>query len=390
MLTQTTETGIEIESQNMTDSNTITGLETIISSLDAKTQDRFRRIYEISTSTGQLLIPDRLKPKAKRYFAKDGETESQVVEKLSTQMIVRTFNRWTFEGTLFNSLRAKRPFKRARGDEYERLQKHIEEKKATCDFCDPINLTTEDTFGRIRGKHCITGANIAKYDAWSGMIYFDEHDPHNFTLGSFSDYIDIAFAWFATAYETDSRYKNPLLVWNCLEGAGASQVHGHAQLLLGQGAHYAKVEQLRKVIDFYRHVEGREYIEDVIAAHEAVGLGLRVSGTAVLAYMTPTKEKETIILAQKLDDDAKRVIFETLRCHIDTLGVMSFNFSMAMPPLDRQGEFPYMIRIVDRGSIFKPFSDIGSMELYGSIVVSSDPYRVMDALKDTLFAQKLH
>jgi hypothetical protein len=106
--------------------------------------------------------------------------------------------------------------------------------------------------------------------------------------------------------------------------------------------------------------------------------------------MTPTKEKETIIIAPTIDDNAKRVIFETLRCHVDSLGVMSFNLSMSMPPLDRPAEFPYMIRIVDRGSVFKPFSDIGSMELYGSIVVASDPYKVIDALKTAFLPEKLH
>jgi hypothetical protein len=49
--------------------------------------------------------------------------------------------------------------------------------------------------------------------------------------------------------------------------------------------------------------------------------------------------------------------------------------------LDKEGEFPYIIRIVDRGSLLKSTADMGGMELYGSSVVADDPYKVIDVLK---------
>jgi hypothetical protein len=39
-----------------------------------------------------------------------------------------------------------------------------------------------------------------------------------------------------------------------------------------------------------------------------------------------------------------------------------------------------VIQIVDRGSIFKTTVDTGAMELYGSSVVSDDPYNVINAV----------
>ncbi|MBI4813686.1 MAG: hypothetical protein HY802_05110, partial [Methanobacterium sp.] len=65
----------------------------------------------------------------------------------------------------------------------------------------------------------------------------------------------------------------------------------------------------------------------------------------------------------------------------DISGVYSFNLSISCPPLDKEGEYPYLIRIVDRGSLLKSTADIGGMELYGSSVVADDPYKFIAILK---------
>jgi len=44
--------------------------------------------------------------------------------------------------------------------------------------------------------------------------------------------------------------------------------------------------------------------------------------------------------------------------------------------------FPYIIQIVDIGSIFKPTADISAMELYGSSVISDDPYGAIKAVNE--------
>jgi hypothetical protein len=66
------------------------------------------------------------------------------------------------------------------------------------------------------------------------------------------------------------------------------------------------------------------------------------------------------------------------------LGVVSFNLVAYMPPLRPVPEswdgFPFIIRIVDRGPLANKTADFGAMELYASSVVSSDPFRVIEAL----------
>jgi len=52
--------------------------------------------------------------------------------------------------------------------------------------------------------------------------------------------------------------------------------------------------------------------------------------------------------------------------------------------MDGAYESPYIMHLVDRGSPFKPTTDIGGMELYGSVVVGDDPYKVIEQLKSYL------
>ena len=53
-------------------------------------------------------------------------------------------------------------------------------------------------------------------------------------------------------------------------------------------------------------------------------------------------------------------------------------------PAMNDDEFPYIIRMVDRGSLLKTTGDIGGMELYGSVVVADDPYKVIGSLNEAL------
>ena len=172
-------------------------------------------------------------------------------------------------------------------------------------------------------------------------------------------------------------------MWNCLGAAGASQAHGHAQVLISKGMSYAKVEMLRRVSQRYHAARGADYFEDLCRVHGSIGLAVQSNDVKILVYLTPVKEKEVIIVSRASpaeSDDAKEAIYRTLRCYVDQLGVTSFNFTISMPPLGSRNDLPYVCRIVDRGSIFKRTADIGGMELYGSSVIATDPYRVVRAL----------
>ena len=47
----------------------------------------------------------------------------------------------------------------------------------------------------------------------------------------------------------------------------------------------------------------------------------------------------------------------------------------------RYNSFPYVARLVDRGPVAVPNSDIGAMELYADPVIISDPFKTFERIK---------
>ena len=374
--------------------SSILDLEEKVNRLKKEDEDSFRlfnNIFHVSSAEGSLKIPSSFKEKVHTYFGNKDESgkiiesKNEVIERIQTQKVIKTYNKWTGEGSLFNSLRASRPGMKPqeRSKEHEKVQEYIEKSKENCDFCHAEKYTPEDIFGRVQGKHCITGANIAKYDAWNSIVFFKKHNPLDFTLEELSDYIETGFNWFKKVNNHDKQFVSPIFIWNCLPKAGASQVHGHAQVLITKNVHYARTQFLRKNFRSYMQLTGRNLFKDIYNVHNALGLALDGDLNG-FASLTPIKEKEFIIISRNnpsTNEDVKKAIYRVLRCYIDDLGVNSFNLAISCPSF---GEtfLPYVIRIVDRGSIFKSTSDIGAMELYGSSVISDDPYKIIKALNE--------
>lgn len=375
---------------------TITELKELIYGMPEDQRKVFDRIFYVSSSVGEVVIPDTCEGLAWQYFGNKNdygwntEKPSSVTNRLERQKIIRIRNKITGEEALFNELRSSRPGMRQEdvGGLKKKVLAHIEEARGSCYMCHPEELTANDVFDRIRGKHCVTGANIAKYDVWSGMLYFRSHSPLDFGQGQLSDYIDTAFGWFRKVHEvTGEKFEYPFLMWNCLERAGASRVHGHMQMLLAKEMAYGEVENLREASKRYKkeNKDNPDYFKDLFSVHEALGLGIN-RGSKILAYLTPTKDRESILIGENIDE-VKKPAYETLRCFIDRLGVLAFNFVIQMPPLGSHPEwkdFPYVARVIDRGSPLSLGTDIASMELYGSKVIGADPFKVIDELRNSM------
>jgi hypothetical protein len=339
---------------------------------DAK-HDRFDRVFNVSNCLGRLKPPPSMYQWIEGYFGS--------VEAVLEQRIVKVTNRVTMESALFNELRARRPLEaRAPSDVV------MEARTRTGDpFCRPEESTPEDEFGRVRGHHCITASNIAKYDGFHGLVIFDEHDPLKFDAAEVADYVDTAYRWALSANETDPEAKYFFFMWNCLWKAGASILHGHAQMTVTRGMHYARVEALRRAALAYRRENNSDYFADLYAAHADLGLGFEREGVQVIAYLTPVKERETLLLADSLSPALKRALYDTLACFRDQLGVQSFNVAICMPPIagtdEDWSDFPVVARLVDRGDPVSRAGDIGGMELYAANVIGTDPFFVVERLQ---------
>lgn len=330
---------------------------------------------------------------------------------------------------------------------------------ATCDFCGWQTLTAEDTFGRVEGPFAVSASNLFKYGApYQGVILFKHHDPLTFNLPQFSDLLTVADGWFNRAASTELeklprgsksvQELYPLLVWNCLNRAGASQFHGHAQVMLS-AVPFPAMQREKDAIAQYRATYGgtADYYTDLLDAHASAGLARRLvipaspssslfweepvigssedtsaaapaapSATAH-ASLCPTKDAEIVIHGDSLTCPAFQALFYcAMRALIDGLGVQSFNAGIHNIPLQslrnnensgnstidqRHGEdnyinnskkgskerCPVVARVVSRGKLTSAASDFGGLEVFaGASIGHTDPWMVIDALERAMRA----
>jgi len=355
----------------------ITNLEEIIDSLPAEEKSLFQRIYAVTTAVGELRTPQSMEPWVRQQFGS--------ADAVTRQKIVRVSNTVTYEGALFNRLRALRPIE---AKEKGSIAAQLVDASENDLFAYPEEDTPEDLFGRVVGKHCVTASNIAKYDGLHGLVIFNDFNPLYFSREQVIDYIDVAWEWARRAQAKQPEAKYFFFAWNCLWRAGASIYHGHAQVMLTRDRHYAKIEGLRCAALGYKQNYGSNYFGDLFQVHHSIGCAMEKEGVRILAHLTPFRDNEVILMADELNLSLKQRIYEVLACLRDRVGVTSFNLSMVTPPLGETEEswegFPVMVWIIDRGDPDSRASDISGMEIYASSVVSSDPFELARQLQRCL------
>jgi hypothetical protein len=355
-----------------------------IAALSPEARERAEGLFRVEVADGRTDPPLEMREWLEQHFGS--------VDAVRRQWTVRVTNRWSLAGSLFSPLRGKRPVPEGRREAYRRL---IEASRGD-PFCDPEHHTPADTWGRVRGRHGITGANAAMYDAHHGVLVFERHDPLAFDAEQVAEMLHLGRAWADRSREADPAAVNYLLIWNCGPRAGGSVIHGHAQLLLGRGAPYPRMERLRRDADAYRAATGSEYVEDLVAVHRDLGLVVReADGVAVMAHLTPLKERELLVVGQpgmdERDDAFADAVADMVIAFRDVLEVNAFNLALHRAPIDTDGDadsawtdLPPMVHLVDRGDPASPSSDIGAMELYAASVIGVDPFDLVDPLRDAI------
>src|SRR5438876_9446186 len=353
----------------------IAELEDRIAALPPEARAAAERIFAVSSTVGRLDPPAEMRDWIIKQFGS--------LDAVSAQRIVRVTNLVMLEGALFNVLRARRHAEVKGADE---VRETIERSRGD-PFCHPETGTPADTFGRVKGAHGITASNVAKYDAYHGVLVFDDHDPlATMDAGVIRDRLVTARRWAERVNEEDPAARYYFLLWNCLWRAGGSIVHGHMQMTVTAGMHYPKVELLRRRSLAYDEQHGRDYFDDLWLVHEALELGDERDGARVFASLAPVKESEVVIVGRPGEDEialapAIARAIAAYRAH----GVVAYNLALLLPPLAADGNdwrrFPPHARLVDRGDPANKTSDIGGMELYAASVVAADPFRVSELFR---------
>ncbi|HEY6826243.1 MAG TPA: hypothetical protein VI259_05265 [Gemmatimonadaceae bacterium] len=355
------------------DGVSIIGIEDVIARLDHEQRARFERLFHVSKTHGRLVPPEAMVPWIEKQFGS--------VQPTLDQEIITVTNVVTLEGVLFNWLRSSRPMWR----QEIRLDEELERTESDPLF-DPYSGTPEDLFGRVQGQYSVTASNIAKFDGFHSLVVFNERHPLRWDREQIHDYIDTGGRWGDLAHASDPEAKYYVFMWNCLWRAGASLLHGHAQVIMGRDMHYAAVEYLRRCAAVYQAHNRSNYFDDLFLAHQSLGLAFEKEGTKVIANLAPKKENEVLLFAPFVSTSLKDRIYEVLSCFRDRLGVSSFNLVIYTPPWGETPEswegFPVVVRIVDRGDPSSRTADFGAMELYAASVVSSDPFALARTLRE--------
>ena len=333
-------------------------------------KDLFDRIYKISIVDGKLIIPSEMEEWVKNTFGN--------IDDISCQEIIKINNIVTYEGSIFNVHRTSRPFDApSQNISIDEILKHNRNK----DFSTPLQSTPSDLFGRIKKNNTITAANIAKYDSMHSLIIAINENPLEISEELVKDYCDTAKEWFESANQQNPDAIYPFFLWNSLWRAGASLIHGHAQLALTQDMPYAKIDLLRRVSEEYEIEFDSNYFEDDFYIHKKLGLGFVLNNCNIQMKLTPIKEKEVRITSHEFNDDLIKTIYKILNVMINHTGVQSFNVAIYLPPLietlERWDHMPVIVQIVDRGYLDNQTSDFGAMELYGQSVIGTNPYKTM-------------
>jgi hypothetical protein len=378
-------------------------LPQLIAALPGHDRALVERLFAVVRAEGELVPPDAMVPWLERTFGS--------VEAARRQRITRVINRWTDEGATFNALRARRP--NATGPNVAEsghtsgtaddshaalnaaasiplaLRERIE-RTVGDDFCAPEEHTPTEVIGRVRGRHVVTAANVAKMDGWHALFIFDRHDPLALDAELVVDLLEVAEAWVARVRAHDPDTRHLFLFWNCLARAGASQVHGHAQAILSHVMPQAGVLRWREAARRYAAETNRDYFDDLVAAHRALGLAGENGEAVWLASLTPAREREVDILLplERSGELPIRQLAAPLAALLagmrQRMGVVAFNLAVFGPPAgdtEAWPGFPLVARFVDRGDPLATTADVAAMELFGSSVIASDPFDVARAFQ---------
>ncbi len=330
----------------------ITELEDVAATLSDKEYELLMRFYEIKIFTGELKLPAEMKDWVRTRF--------NSVERVERQRIVSVKNRFTGEHSLFNELRAVRP--------KEGMQKVVQEVEP-CRFCNPAEQTPMDSFGRIKGRYCVTASNLTKYDSYHGLVIFNEHNPQVITEDRIADYLRTGERWFESVCKDNGGDMYKFFLWNCLWRSGASIIHGHMQLTASK-TRYGKLDVFDRVVSAYSDRYGSDYLSDLCKVHGSLGLMRTSNDDRILFYITPVKEKEIVVVSTAhRSDGMAHTIYKLLRFYRD-MGVMSYNLAIF-----QSGSY-HVARLVDRGDLDDRTSDIGAMELYAASVIAYDPFKL--------------
>ncbi|CAF0927047.1 unnamed protein product [Rotaria sordida] len=327
-------------------------------------------IYNMKTNIAKVEYPETFAQKIRKIFNYDNTLYAKALE----QELYFVMNKYTFEHTVYNPLRGRRPIQSPEVPIEQYLNETIEKTSQNCDLCNYQNMTAIDSLGRMENRYAYSAANAFKFDQWHSMFMPKQHDITKLTFEELKDIFTLAWKWFQTVHKQSSSHRFPTLLWDSLPHGGASQVHPHIHATLHSDHYYGQFESIRfaseryyrEYINISKHGK-KNFFRTIQDIHMAFNLTISFNGITVLIPITSRKEYDIIVLAENFDERFIKVIYQIIQGYFNKLKQFSFSSCLYLPPLspnqDDSGLTPVYYRIIPRGQISSLLSEISSLDL---------------------------
>ena len=235
--------------------------------------DMFNYIYRVNLRFAEITISESFMVKLKKWL----QGKKDLIEATKNQSLIFIINLYSYESVVFNTVRAKRPVASVvEGDTLNYINRLVENSAKTCNFCLYTNNTPSDVFGRMESTYSVITSSTFKIDTYHSLALLKTHNPLYFSQLQFIDCINLALKWFDRAHDKTPSHLYRIMYWDILPKAGASQIHPHIQLSLGDYTYNTRWNQLHKAgMKFSKEHNGQNYWTTLLQIHTLLGLSVR-------------------------------------------------------------------------------------------------------------------
>ncbi|CAF4196508.1 unnamed protein product, partial [Rotaria socialis] len=360
-------------------------------------------IYNMKTTIAKVEYPETFAQKIRKIFNDDNTLYAKALEqvrfiifKQNLQLLLSllfyiylkelhfVINKYSFEHTVYNPLRGRRPIQPPELSFEVYLNQTMEKTSKSCDLCNYQNMTAIDSLGRMENQYAYSAANAFKFDQWHSMFMPRQHDITKLTFKEMKDVFTLAWKWFQAVHKQSPSHRFPTMLWDSLPHGGASQVHPHVHATLHSDHYYGQFESIRFASErYYRDHENvkkhhqKNYFRAIQDIHMAFNLTVSFNGITVLVPITSRKEYDIIVLAENFDERFIKVIYQIVQGYFNKLKQYSFSSCLYLPPLspnqDDSGLTPIYYRIIPRGQVSSLLSEVSSLDLLSIYNVNKLP-----------------
>ncbi|MCL4139614.1 UNVERIFIED_CONTAM: hypothetical protein GTU68_026565, partial [Idotea baltica] len=230
--------------------------------------------------------------------------------------LVHVFNRLTYEQSVYNPVRSKRPSQSASGNVRSFVDKVNHETEKNCDLCSYARQTAVDELGRHETAYTVRMSNSFKIERWHGMVITkNSHHPTNLSSGEVLMLFEDAILWASQIQDMEPAYKFPHLAWDTMYKSGASQIHPHVHVTVSPDHFYGLIERFRHVSRDYFQKTRQSYFSSLIQVYSSIGLAVRYGSAVALPTIAGVGDMEVMLLSEEPSRDLYLLLYFVIKAY---------------------------------------------------------------------------